>query len=233
MSALQLTAEEIAELPEGVSLKTVGRTKLVLFKEAGKLQRACKNQCAHMGGEFKVDVEDVAKHYVQCSMHGWKMDASTMTYPDQLKSITTCCKKANAETPQPQFAIEQTAGGAVRLTEGRAGGNGPPPAVGDIEDVQRATCAGLGPCAVEVKPGGGPAGGKYAWCTCGLSKNQPYCDGSHTQIPGHRGPLLFEATEEKTVYLCACKATKNPPYCDGSHSALTEDCLGKPLPAWA
>jgi len=23
------------------------------------------------------------------------------------------------------------------------------------------------------------AGKKYAWCSCGLSENQPFCDGSH------------------------------------------------------
>ena len=103
-----------------------------------------------------------------------------------------------------------------------------------MEDLAlRPLCAGLAPCGVEVKPGGGPEflGGKYAWCTCGRSKNPPFCDGSHAQIPGHPGPLVFEATEEKTAYLCNCKATKNPPYCDGSHTKLTQDNVGKPLPA--
>ena len=30
------------------------------------------------------------------------------------------------------------------------------------------------PCPVNVE-----AGKTYAWCSCGLSKNQPFCDGSH------------------------------------------------------
>jgi CDGSH-type Zn-finger protein len=66
---------------------------------------------------------------------------------------------------------------------------------------------------------------KYSWCTCGLSKNQPLCDGVHKQlfkeIEGEMimpfKSLVFSSEVEKEVYLCTCKHTKNPPYCDGSH----------------
>ena len=34
--------------------------------------------------------------------------------------------------------------------------------------------AGKAPLPVEVK-----AGETYYWCSCGQSKNQPFCDGSH------------------------------------------------------
>ncbi|MCX8480650.1 MAG: CDGSH iron-sulfur domain-containing protein [Sediminibacterium sp.] len=63
------------------------------------------------------------------------------------------------------------------------------------------------------------AGKKYAWCTCGESKNQPFCDGAHKSVPGGYTPQVFthDKTEEK--YLCVCKATKNAPFCDGSHKA--------------
>lgn len=56
----------------------------------------------------------------------------------------------------------------------------------------------------------------YYWCACGLSKNQPLCDGSHkaTSI----SPVRFESDTDKTVYLCGCKKTGNAPYCDGSHN---------------
>ncbi|MEZ6095807.1 MAG: CDGSH iron-sulfur domain-containing protein [Pirellulaceae bacterium] len=64
------------------------------------------------------------------------------------------------------------------------------------------------------------AGKKYAYCTCGLSANQPFCDGQH------RGtdftPLLFTADETKSVHLCQCKQTGRQPMCDGSHKKLDQ-----------
>ncbi len=62
------------------------------------------------------------------------------------------------------------------------------------------------------------AGKAYFWCACGLSKAQPYCDGSH-QGTG-MAPMRFTAESDTTVYLCGCKATKNAPFCDGGHSRL-------------
>ena len=61
--------------------------------------------------------------------------------------------------------------------------------------------------------------GKYAWCACGLSENQPYCDGSHrtTDIT----PVIVEITESKKVAWCGCKNSVNAPYCDGSHKKLS------------
>jgi len=56
---------------------------------------------------------------------------------------------------------------------------------------------------------------RYAWCTCGLSDKQPFCDGSHKGYDMH--PHVFVAEEDKTVHLCNCKQTKNGPYCDGAH----------------
>ena len=62
------------------------------------------------------------------------------------------------------------------------------------------------------------AGKSYAWCACGRSAKQPFCDGSHkgTGIL----PVVFKADETKEVWFCGCKATKGQPYCDGSHSRL-------------
>ncbi len=64
-------------------------------------------------------------------------------------------------------------------------------------------------------------GEEQYWCACGLSSNQPFCDGSHrsTDIT----PKKFEAEETGDAYLCMCKHTKNPPYCDGTHAKLPED----------
>ena len=62
------------------------------------------------------------------------------------------------------------------------------------------------------------AGKKYFFCSCGSSKNQPFCDGAHSG--SGFTPLAFEAEKTGTAYLCQCKRTGNSPYCDGSHSSL-------------
>lgn len=66
-------------------------------------------------------------------------------------------------------------------------------------------------------------GKKYAWCACGLSKNQPFCDGLHSGT-GFK-PLVFTAEASGVVYLCGCKHTSTPPFCDGSHNTLTKEQL--------
>ena len=62
------------------------------------------------------------------------------------------------------------------------------------------------------------AGKKYAWCSCGYSEKQPFCDGSHKNY-GMK-PVVFEVEESKKYALCMCKHTKNPPFCDGTHKTL-------------
>ena len=57
---------------------------------------------------------------------------------------------------------------------------------------------------------------KYFWCTCGLSGNQPFCDGAH-KAKGDFVPLNFHVSEKKEYFLCNCKKSKNPTFCDGSH----------------
>lgn len=64
-------------------------------------------------------------------------------------------------------------------------------------------------------------GKKYAWCRCGLSKKQPFCDGAHKGTDFK--PVVYEAKESGDHYLCGCKHTKNEPMCDGSHSELEQD----------
>lgn len=61
-------------------------------------------------------------------------------------------------------------------------------------------------------------GGKVAWCACGRSKNQPYCDGSHRGT-GFR-PVVVSVEPGQRVAWCGCKQTGNPPYCDGTHAKL-------------
>ena len=71
--------------------------------------------------------------------------------------------------------------------------------------------AGNQPIAVDVEEGK-----NYLWCSCGQSKNQPFCDKSHRGTEFK--PIKFTAEENKTVYFCHCKQTNNQPFCDGSHN---------------
>lgn len=64
------------------------------------------------------------------------------------------------------------------------------------------------------------AGKNYAWCACGKSSNQPFCDGSHKG--SNFTPVIFSVNETEKAALCMCKQTKNPPYCDGSHMCIEE-----------
>ena len=62
------------------------------------------------------------------------------------------------------------------------------------------------------------AGKTYFWCSCGQSKGQPFCDGSHKG--SEFAPTRYTAEKDGTVYFCACKHSGNGPLCDGSHAKL-------------
>jgi CDGSH-type Zn-finger protein len=61
-------------------------------------------------------------------------------------------------------------------------------------------------------------GKNYAWCSCGESTNQPWCDGKHKGSSFK--PLVFTAEEDKTGWMCTCKHSSKPEFCDGSHKQL-------------
>jgi CDGSH-type Zn-finger protein len=61
-------------------------------------------------------------------------------------------------------------------------------------------------------------GKNYAWCSCGLSQKQPFCDGAHKA--GELRPTVFKAEASEKVWMCGCKQTKEGPKCDGSHKTL-------------
>lgn len=70
------------------------------------------------------------------------------------------------------------------------------------------------PYAVDLEPG------RYFWCQCGLSANQPFCDGSHKGTDFV--PLAFDIKEAGKVFLCGCKRSAKSPFCDGTHRSLPE-----------
>ncbi len=80
------------------------------------------------------------------------------------------------------------------------------------------------PAEIQLK-----AGKTYAWCTCGLSEKQPFCDSAHKTTWYEAGgetimpfkSLKFTAEKDETVWFCQCKYTQNPPFCDGSHKNET------------
>lgn len=71
-------------------------------------------------------------------------------------------------------------------------------------------------------------GQEYHFCTCGQSKSQPFCDGSH--VGTSFNPKVIVSDEDGDAYLCACKHTANAPFCDGTHKQFTDEQVGKEGP---
>jgi CDGSH iron-sulfur domain-containing protein 3 len=76
-----------------------------------------------------------------------------------------------------------------------------------------AQIGGRQPIPVKVEEGK-----RYWWCACGLSKAQPFCDGSHKTTTFV--PVEFRPTASAEVWFCACKRSSRKPMCDGSHQKL-------------
>ncbi len=71
-------------------------------------------------------------------------------------------------------------------------------------------------------------GQEYHFCTCGMSKSQPFCDGTH--IGTQFSPRVVVPEKDGEAFLCACKHTRNTPYCDGTHNKFSSDQVGKEGP---
>lgn len=78
--------------------------------------------------------------------------------------------------------------------------------------MDKPTVAQKSPYVIKVEAG------TYAWCACGLSKNQPYCDGTHK--PTSFTPIVEKVAAAKTVAWCGCKQSANKPFCDGAHKSI-------------
>jgi len=80
--------------------------------------------------------------------------------------------------------------------------------------MDKAKIAGTTPIKVSLE-----AGKKYAWCSCGESQNQPFCDGAHKG--SSFSPKVFVAEESKDVHFCTCKLSdREMGLCNGAHKAL-------------
>ncbi len=71
-------------------------------------------------------------------------------------------------------------------------------------------------------------GQEYHFCTCGRSRSQPFCDGSHTGT--EFTPRVIVSDQDGEAWLCACKHTGNTPFCDGTHKQFSADQVGKEGP---
>lgn len=67
------------------------------------------------------------------------------------------------------------------------------------------------PIKLELDPG------DHYWCSCGKSKNLPFCDNTH--VGSKFKPVKKTITEKKSVIWCNCQLTNDGPFCDGSHKA--------------
>merc|ERR1711879_157494 len=71
-----------------------------------------------------------------------------------------------------------------------------------------------GPMPVPVK-----AGEEYFWCSCGISKSKPFCDGSQAaKLPNGvcNVAVTFAHEVSELVNWCLCKETTTAPLCDGA-----------------
>ncbi len=67
------------------------------------------------------------------------------------------------------------------------------------------------------------AGKEYFWCSCGLSQNQPFCDGSHNGTGF--SPISYKAETDGIVGFCLCKQSQKAGgvICDGAHKQLQQE----------
>ncbi|QQR69885.1 MAG: dienelactone hydrolase family protein [Alphaproteobacteria bacterium] len=67
------------------------------------------------------------------------------------------------------------------------------------------------------------AGQTYAWCSCGRSASQPFCDGSHMGTGFE--PVIYTAAADGIVKFCTCKHSALGAVCDGAHKRLPPEVV--------
>ncbi|WP_339670969.1 CDGSH iron-sulfur domain-containing protein [Dasania marina] len=86
-----------------------------------------------------------------------------------------------------------------------------------VEIMEKAHIAKNKPFYTELKKGK-----RYLWCSCGLSKTQPFCDQSHVGT-SFKPVLTVGQYDGEEVLFCGCKQTKNAPFCDGAHNNIDDE----------
>ncbi|MBF0587536.1 MAG: CDGSH iron-sulfur domain-containing protein [Magnetococcales bacterium] len=59
-------------------------------------------------------------------------------------------------------------------------------------------------------------------CTCGLSKDPPFCDDAH-EGKSEKIPLVNTAEADTNLFVCGCGNSKDMPWCDGAHKSCPEN----------
>ena len=68
-------------------------------------------------------------------------------------------------------------------------------------------------------------GRMYMWCSCGNSRSQPFCDGTHrhVQFGTTLKPVPWACKKTGYYWFCNCKKTGKKVFCDGTHLQLMQD----------
>lgn len=56
----------------------------------------------------------------------------------------------------------------------------------------------------------------YWWCSCGRSRRQPWCDGSHKGTAFK--PVMYVPQVAGPKLMCGCKFSETRPLCNGTHN---------------
>lgn len=156
---------------------------------------------------------------------GWPIDSSLFaplearaTVRPESLDARSCCQQIPSGLTRPRRSLgtvrrdtlASLCGSGELAKEGAVSGPKSPCWGSAMSEPERPQ---LSPYQVELQ-----AGKRYAWCRCGRSQKQPFCDGSHAGTGIE--PLMFTAERDETALLCGCKDTGDPPFCDGSHLLL-------------